>query len=119
MTVLEQFAADYRKAVSIGNAPDYGEVVDVHAIAGRYGTAILVEFASGEYLSPYFSQNDSEGDCYGEYGGVCGAPGNCENGWCGSDRFAIAQDSDEWLDTMAGATNWSEWEWTDASPSVV
>jgi hypothetical protein len=124
LNTLEQFATDYREAVKAGNAPpDYGTPVDVHAIAGKYGTAILVEFppdnGDPQYLSPFFNTSDSEGDCYGQHGGQCGAPEDCEFGWCGSDRFQVELDADEWLDSMAGAANWSEFEWIDSSPSMV
>jgi hypothetical protein len=117
--MLESFTADYQAAVENKNAPDYGAPVAVHAIAGRYGSAIMVEFSDGRYLSPFFNQNDSEGDCYGDNGGECGAPGECEFGWCNSDRFAIEQDANEWLDNMSGATDWYEGEWVDSSPSHV
>jgi hypothetical protein len=112
MTALEIFAADYRQAIKLGNAPDYGEPVDVRVDVSGYGTSIDVMFADGRTLSPYFNQSDSEGDCYGDYGGMCGAPDECEEtGYCGSDRFAALEDADEWLNMMSGAANWEQWEW--------
>jgi hypothetical protein len=110
-TTLQEFAADYRAAIEAGNAPDYGTMLGIEAVAGSYGTAILARFSDGRYLSPYFSQNDSEGDCWGNVGGECEAPGECEYGWCGSDRYAVLQDANEWLSTMSGAADWAEWRW--------
>ena len=112
MTTLEIFAADYRTAVKLGNAPDYGQPVVVRVDVSAYGTGFHVVFADGRTLSPYFNLHDSEGACWGDVGGTCRAPGECEYGWCGSDRFAVLEDSDAWLDGMAGATNWEKWEWT-------
>ena len=111
MTTLEIFTADYRAAIKLGNAPDYGEPVDVRVDVSGYGTSIDVVFADGRTLSPYFNQFDSEGDCWANQGDECGAPGECEYGWCDSDRFRATEDSDEWLNVMAGATDWAEWEW--------
>jgi len=116
-TTLQVFAQDYRDAVEDGNAPDYGEMIAIRAIACDYGTAIVAEFHNERYLSPYFSQHDSEGDCWGNVGGECGAPDDCEYGWCGSDRFAVQQDADEWLSVMSGATDWSEWDWAESAPN--
>ena len=117
-TTLQAFTGDYLAAVENGNAPDYGNPVGVLASIGAYGTAILVEFADGRYLSPYYNQNDSEGDCWGNVGGECGTPGECEYGWCGSTRYEALQDAEEWLSVMSGATDWHEWEWVDAQPSA-
>ena len=110
-TALQSFTADYLRAIKAGNAPDYGTPTNVRADIDDYGTSIVVEFPDGRILSPYFNQNDSEGDCYGNTGTECGAPGECEFGWCGSTRFEALQDADEWLDTMSCATDWSDWEW--------
>ena len=114
-TTLQVFAQDYRDAVEDGNAPDYGEMIAIRAIAGDYGTAIVAEFHNERYLSPYFSQHDSEGDCRGDGGGECEAPDDCEYGWCGSDRFEVQQDAEEWLSVMSGATDWSEWDWAESA----
>jgi len=111
VTTLEEFTTDYLAAIEEGNAPDYGMPVAISAHISDYGTAIVVEFADDKKLSPYFNQNDSEGDCYGKVGGECGDPGECEFGWCGSDRFEATQDPDEWLNRMSGATDWSEGKW--------
>jgi hypothetical protein len=113
-TVMYWFTTDYLSAIDKGTAPDYGTPIAVIADVTNYGTAIVIEFPDGKKLSPYFNQNDSEGDCYGDNGGKCGAPDDCEFGWCGSDRFNATEDADAWLDGMAGATNWDEWEWLDA-----
>ncbi len=113
MTTLEMFTADYRAAIKLGNAPDYGDPVDVRADVSGYGTRIDVVFADGRSLSPYYNDNDSEGDCGADVvmGGACQAPDECQYGWCDSDRFRATEDSDEWLNVMAGATDWAEWEW--------
>jgi hypothetical protein len=111
MTTLQAFTDDYLWAIKAGNAPDYGTPTAVRADVSDYGTSIVVEFSDGRTLSPYFNQNDSEGDCGADNGDECGAPGECEFGWCGSARFEALRDADEWLDTMSGATDWSEGEW--------
>ena len=113
-TTLQAFSADYRVAVEKGNAPDFGTPTAVRADVNDYGTAIVVEFPDGKRLSPYFNQHDAEGDCWGNVGGECGVPGECEFGWCGSPRFEALQDADEWLNNMSGATDWHEWEWREA-----
>ena len=114
-----EYRRDYADAVADGRAPDYGPMLDIQAVAGDYGTAILARFEGGRYLSPYFTQHDSEGDCWGNVGGDCQAPGECEFGWCGSDRYAVQQDAHEWLDTMSGCGIFGEWEWVPSGPACV
>jgi hypothetical protein len=87
----DEYRKDYADAIADGRAPDYGPM--------------------DRYLSPYFSQNDSEGDCWGNVGGECQAPSECEFGWCGSDRYAVQQDAHEWLSTMSGCGIFGEWDW--------
>ena len=111
LTTLEEFTADYLAAIREGNAPDYGIPVTVSVDISEYGTGVVVEFADGKKLSPYFNTLDSEGDCYGKVGYECQDPGECEFGWCGSDRFEATQDPDEWLNGMSTATDWSEGKW--------
>tara|TARA_Y100000310_G_scaffold191356_1_gene191333 strand:+ start:531 stop:893 length:363 start_codon:yes stop_codon:yes gene_type:complete len=118
-TALQEYQTDYIEAVEEGNAPDYGTMLGIKAVAGNYGTAILARFSEDRYLSLYFNQHDAEGDCWGNVGGECEAPNDCEYGWCGSDRYAVLQDADEWLSTMSTCGIAGEWDWTESHPSVV
>ena len=122
---LAMWARDYRDAVDLGNAPDYGTPTEVIAIPGRYGSAIMVGFEDGSYLTPWFNQSDSEGDGCGKYDGglPCRDPQpdgtRCEFGWCTSDRFSIERDAEEFLSIMAGATDWYDWAWEPTHPNNV
>ena len=117
-TTLQAFQANYRDAIEEGNAPDYGTMLDIKAVAGNYGTAILARYSEDRYLSLYFNKHDSEGDCWGNVGGACEAPNNCEYGWCGSDRYAVQENADEWLSTMTGS-GYQPWDWIESHPNVV
>ena len=72
LTALESFTRDYRAAIENGNAPDCGEPIGIH-VSFRHGTSIVLDFADGRTLSPYFNQAgaDSEGDCWAENGDDC------------------------------------------------
>ena len=117
-TTLQEFAADYREAIEAGNAPDYGTPIAVRADVNDYGTGIVVDFSDGRSLSPYHNQYDSEGDCWGNVGGECEAPNDCEYGWCGSDRYAVQENAEEWLSTMTGS-GYQPWDWIESHPNVV
>ena len=127
---LAKWQTDYDKAVEQGSAPaGYGQVVRAYGETDRYGGALLiVEFADGRRLSPYYNQSGSEGDCWGESGRECllsraarrAHNGNnkptCLGGYCGSDNYAIEHNgAEEWANVMSGATNWgiNGWMWLE------
>ena len=102
-----QWASHYYEAVKAGEAPDLGVPVAVLAVAGKFASAVLLEFADGTYLSPYYNQDDTEGVCSyrdaGPGGATCPWSGQrvgCD-GYCDSDRFRIENDPETWLDILS------------------
>jgi hypothetical protein len=98
------FRNDYYNAVKKGNAPDYGDPKDISVVNGRYGISILMEFPGDRFLSPYFNQfcDEPRGTDYPE-----------------TEREEVELDPDAFIESMAGATDWSDWEWTDTHPSLI
>lgn len=103
---LLQWEAEYDGAVHRENAPDdYGVVKDVHASIGRFGgLRIEVEFTDGRRLSPYYNSAPFDG-CTDQ----CGTDELCQGHELEADETAF-------LDSMLGATEWSEWEWVEVTP---
>lgn len=103
--VLAMWENDYRNAIALGNAPDYGPPDAMVVVApGRYGdTAILMRFPDDRYLSVYFNQS--------------GELDPAENGTPRYEHQEAERDPREWLDIMSGATNWDHWEWVNSRPS--
>lgn len=91
-TILAQreWQNDYDKAVALGNAPSgYGQVVKYFGDVDKMGdTLIIVEFADGRKLNPYFNQFPEP-----------------------QEITDIETDAVEWADNMSGATEWYNWKW--------
>jgi hypothetical protein len=109
MTVNDRAFAEWLAEFESSAAYQDGDnLLGLNAIADRMGNAMIVAYvarngSTGETvrLSPYFNQMASEPYGYDE-----DDPDRCE-------LDDIEANAREWLDVMAGATNWHEWEWTE------
>lgn len=93
---------------AIGNG---GVVTDVFAERGYTGAIaiwVAVRNADGSmvYYSPYLNQSPGDGE-HEE-----------DNESCGCEMCTFEADPDAWLDAMASATDWSEWDWGPGESGV-